>query len=92
MRLILIGALVALAGCSGISVPLGGLGTATIHSNPAANAMRTCAALTDVLTPGVSPAAVVEIARNALGDVLALGNTPSGAMRNCAKLIDSIQD
>jgi len=77
----------ALAGCSGLP-----LGTATIHSNPAANAMRTCAALTDVVTPGISPMAAMEITKNALGDVLALGNTPASALRNCARMIDSIEE
>jgi len=80
-------ATLTLAGCNGLP-----LGTATIHSNPVANAMRTCAALTDVVTPGISPMAAYEITKNALGDVLALGNTPAAALRNCAQMIDSIED
>ena len=93
MRLILIlGAVVlALAGCTG-PVSLGLLGSTKIQSSPAANAMRTCAALSDVVTPGISPLAVAQLARGILGAPLALGNTPQGALRNCARIIDTIND
>ena len=92
MRLILmLGALaLALASCS--TIPLGPFGAAKIQSSPAANAMRTCAALSDVVTPGISPLAVAQLVRGALGAPLALGNTPQGALRNCAKIIDTIND
>ncbi len=80
---------IALAGCE--TIPLIGGGT-KIQSSPAASAMRTCAALSDVVTPGISPLAAAELARGVLGAPLALGNTPAGALRNCAKIIDTIND
>ncbi len=83
---------VALAGCQGYGVPLGALGVVTIHSNPTANALRTCAMMADLLTPGVSPAAAAEVGRSALRESLALGATPAGAMRRCAKMLDDIDD
>ncbi len=94
MRLILMLSALALivAGCNGSPVSLGLLGSTQITSSPAANAMRTCAALSDVVTPGISPLAAAQLARGALGAPLALGNTPQGALRNCAKIIDTIND
>ncbi len=93
MRLILmLSALVlALGACAG-NIPLGPFGATKVRSSPAANAMRTCAALSDVVTPGLSPLAAAELARGILGAPLALGNTPAGALRNCAKIIDTIND
>ena len=93
MRTILmLGAVVlALAGCAG-PISLGLLGKTSINSSPAANAMRTCAALSDVVTPGISPQAVTQLARGILEGPLALGNTPASALRNCAKIIDTIND
>ena len=87
---ITISAALVLAGCT--SIPLGPFGAAKIQSSPAANAMRTCAALSDVVTPGISPAAVATLTRGILGKPLALGNTPQGALRNCANIIDIIND
>jgi len=84
--IILCAAIFALTGC--ISLPVDSV---TIHSSSAANAMRLCAALTDVVTPGISPMAAIEITENALGDVLVLGITPARALRNCARMIDSIE-
>jgi len=90
---ILISALVAvtmLGGCSGMQVP--GLPTGVVFaSNPLASAMRQCATLADVLTPGVSPEAVIGLARG-VANPMALGNTAQGAMRNCAGLMDAIAD
>ncbi len=86
-RIILCMAVLALSGCEGTSY--GGM---TIHSNPAANAMRTCAMMADLLTPGVSPAAAAEVGRSALRESLALGASPAGAMRRCARMLDSIND
>lgn len=91
MRLILMLGVVALAGCAG-PISLGLLGKTSMQSSPAANAMRTCAALSDVVTPGISPAAVATLAAGILGAPLALGNTPQGALRNCANIIDIIND
>ncbi len=82
----------ALAGCAGGPISLGLLGSTTIQSSPAASAMRTCAALSDAVTPGFSPLAAAELARGFLGAPLALGNTPQGALRNCARIIDTIND
>ncbi len=87
-KLILCAAVLALAGCQGMPLPLG----AAIHSNPTANALRTCAMMADLLTPGVSPAAAAEVGRSALREDLALGATPSSAMRRCARMLDSIDD
>ncbi len=86
--IILCASVLALAGCGGALSPLGG----AIHSSPTANALRTCAMMADLLTPGVSPAAAAEVGRNALRESLALGATPAGAMRRCAGMLDSIDD
>ena len=88
----MLGALLIVAGCTGGPISLGLLGSTTIQSSPAANAMRTCAALSDVVTPGISPLAAAQLVRGALGAPMALGNTPQGALRNCAKIIDTIND
>ena len=80
----------ALTGCSGMAFGPGGI--VSIQTNPAADAMRTCAALADVVTPGVSPMAAYQISKGALTETLALGNTAAGALRNCARIIDGIND
>ncbi len=65
-----------------------------IATSPQADGMRTCAALTDVLNPGVSPLAAATLARNALSPSpgAALGDNPAEAMRTCAKMYDDLTD
>jgi len=87
MKMVLLaGALVlSLGGCSGMVLP----GGTSVNAHPTANAMRDCAMLADVLTPGVSPAAVMTLLRQAYS---ALGVDPQTAMRNCATIMDFIED
>ena len=90
-KILLIAAVLLVSACTGI--PLGPLGVVAVQSSPAAVAMRRCAMLSDTLTPGISPRAVVDLAAGALlATPLALGNTPQGAMRRCARMIDELND
>jgi len=90
MRLIfLITCALILAGCSGPISSLVG-SRVTIYSTPEAGAMRACAALADVATPGISPLAIVELARGAMSASNALGDTPADAMEKCAKMLRAV--
>ncbi len=89
MRMILLGAAgFVLAGCASFG------SSANIATSPQADGMRTCAALTDALTPGVSPLAAATLARNALSPSpsAALGGNPAAAMRTCADMYDTLTD
>ncbi len=79
----------ALAGCASFDPSSGYIAT-----SPQAEGMRTCAMLTDTLTPGISPAAAATLARNALSPSpgAALGDNPAEAMRTCAKMYDDLTD
>ncbi len=74
---------VVLAGCTSFNA-------VNINTSPQADAMRTCAALTDALTPGVSPLAAATLARNAVAPGAALGNNPAASMRTCADMYDDL--
>ncbi len=91
MKTILMLGAVALivAGCASFDQSSGYIAT-----SPQAEAMRTCAMLTDTLTPGISPAAAATLARNALAPSpgAALGDDPAEAMRNCAIMYDFLTD
>ena len=89
MKLISIIVALTLAGCGG---PIGSLvaGNVTIYSTPEAGAMRACAALADVATPGISPLAIVELAKGAMSASNALGNTPADAMEKCAEMLRAV--
>ncbi len=87
MKLILLGALaLAVAGCASFGPSV------NVATSPQADGMRTCAALTDALTPGVSPLAAATLARNALSPTpgAALGGNPAAAMRTCADMYDTL--
>ena len=88
MKLLPFIALAALAGCAGLSMLPGGV---TIYTSPEAGAMRACADLTDVVTPGVSPLAMVELARGAMGAGTVLGDSPAEALENCAGMIRALE-
>lgn len=75
----------ALSGCGGL---IGG--DVQINTSPQADAMRTCAALVDILTPGVSPLAALTIAKGALIGGTALGVDPGEAMLECAGIYDGL--
>ncbi len=91
MRLILmLGALaLVLAGCASFDTS-----SVYIATSPQADGMRTCAMLTDTLTPGISPSAAATLARNALSPSpgAALGDSPAEAMRTCANIYDDLTD
>ncbi len=75
-----------------LAVILGGCASSYINTSPQADGMRTCAALTDALTPGISSAAAATLASNALSPSpgTALGGTPAEAMRTCADMYDAL--
>lgn len=81
---------VSMSGCAQVmaKTPLGKL---PLSSNPLAAALRQCAMIAEILTPGINIAAAAELTRIGGADN-ALGNTPQGAMRNCAGLMDTIAD
>ncbi len=83
MKWIPIFAVLLLAGCSALPGVLGGV---EIRTSNEADAMRACAALADVMTPGVSPQAVIELTRGAIGSS-ALGADPAAGLERCAKMI-----
>lgn len=87
MKPILILAALALAGCSS-----GFIGGVEIRTSPQAEGMRTCAALTDILTPGVSPMAIASMVQGVLTPTpgAALGEDPAEAMRECAEIYDAL--
>ena len=90
MRTILMLAVVAIiAGCASFDPS-----SAYIATSPQADGMRTCAALTDALTPGASPAAAATLARNVLAPSpgAALGDDPAAGMRTCADMYDALTD
>ena len=90
MRLIvMLVAALALAGCSVTDL----VSNTQIATSPQADGMRTCAALTDILTPGVSPLAVARMAQGAISPTpgASLGGNPAEAMRMCAAINDALQ-
>jgi len=90
MILIAVALAVSMSGCAQIlaKTPLAKL---PLSSNPLASALRQCAMIAEILTPGINLSAVAELSRVGGADN-ALGNTPQGAMRNCAGLMDTIAD
>ena len=87
-RLWLVPVLLVLAGCGSLSGLIGG--NVQFNTSPQADAMRTCAALVDILTPGVSPLAALTIAKGALIGGGALGVDPGEAMLECAGIYDGL--
>lgn len=90
LKIAAMGLVIVLAGCSTLSLP-GPLGKIPLTANPLASALRQCAMLSELLTPGINLSAIFELARSVAADN-ALGNTAQGAMRNCASLLDTIAD
>ena len=88
LKLIPFIALAALAGCTGLPMLTGGV---TIYTSPEAGAMRACAALTDVVTPGVSPLAMLELVKGAMGAGTVLGDSPAEALENCSGMIRALE-
>ena len=87
MKLIAIVAVLALAGCAGMTIPLPGGGSTEIFTSPQAKTMRGCADGIDVFTPGFSPMALPGLAR---GSAAALGSTPEEAMAKCLALLRAV--
>ncbi len=87
--LILGASALALAGCASF-----GPSSGYIATSPQADGMRTCAMLTDALTPGISPSAAATLAQNAFSPSpgAALGADPAEAMRTCADMYDTLTD
>ncbi len=65
-------------------------GDRVIYSSPEAGAMRTCATLADIVTPGVSAAAVLDLATGVSGALL--GKNPADALGTCSDMLRTVTE
>ncbi len=65
-------------------------GDRVIYSSPEAGAMRACATLADIVTPGVSAAAVLDLAAGINGALL--GENPADALGTCSDMLRTVTE